>query len=90
MLSNKGKTVYESFKDVIILQFCHRVHRKTGDDLTAADKAYNDRGQKFLEIMGRLRDCEWTFDDYYSLCERQLGRLSITERAAFAEAPLIM
>ena len=89
-LSNRGKTVYDTFKDVIILQFCHRVHRRTGENLTDEDKGYNLRGQKFLEVMGRLRDCEWTFDDYYWLLERHLSRLSITERAAFAEAPLIM
>jgi hypothetical protein len=89
-LSNRGKTVYDTFKDVIILQFCHRVHRRTGENLTDEDKSYNARGQKFLEIMGRLRDCEWTFQDYYWLLERHLSRLSITERAAFAEAPLIM
>ena len=88
--SNQGKIIYESFEDVIILQFCHRVHRLTGDALTADDKAYNERGRHFLEVMGRLRDCEWTEEDYYWLCNRKLSKLSPTEKAAFAEAPLIM
>ena len=28
--SNMGKLVYESFEDVIVLQFCHSVHREIG------------------------------------------------------------
>ena len=90
VLSNTGKLVYESFDDVIILQFCHRVHRRVGEGLSAEDDAYNQRGRRFLEVMGRLRDCEWTREDYEWLCERKLGRLPPTAKAAFAEAPLIM
>ena len=45
--SNQGKTVYDTFEDVIILQYCHRVHRRTGDNLSEADQAYDERGQRF-------------------------------------------
>ena len=90
VFSNQGKLIYESFEDVIILQYCHRVHRRSGEGLTAEDEAYNARGRRFLEVMGRLRDCEWTEADYWWLCERKLSKLPPTERAAFAEAPLIM
>ena len=40
--------------------------------------------------MGRLRDCAWTKSDYYWLCQRKLSQLPPSEKAAFAEAPLIM
>jgi hypothetical protein len=39
LFSNQGKMIYDTFEDVIILQFCHRVHRLTGEDLSADDKA---------------------------------------------------
>ena len=87
--SNQGRAVYETFDDVIILQHCHRVHKLTGE-LNAQDKAYNERGRRFLEVMGRLRDCNWTQEDYFWLCERKLSQLKPTEKAAFAEAPFIM
>ena len=90
LLSNQGKTIYDSFDDVIILQFCHRIRRKTGEALSAEDAKYNDDGRRFLEVMNRLRDCTWTVEDYFWLCERKLGRLSPTDRADFVEAPLIM
>ena len=90
LFSNQGKTVYDTFEDAIILQFCHRVHRRVGADLGAEDVAYNDRGRRFLGVMSRLRDCTWTREDYFFLCERKLSKLSALERAQFAQAPLIM
>ena len=89
-LSNRGKHVFDTFRDVIILQRSHRVHRLVGDDLTAEQEAYNARGQRYLDIMARLRDCTWTEDDYYTLCRRKLGHLSFAERATFVDAPRIM
>ena len=40
--------------------------------------------------MSRLRDCTWTQDDYWFLCKRKISQLTPTERAGFADAPLIM
>ena len=78
------------FKKVIILQHCHRIHQLAGDNLSADDISYNVRGQQFLEIMTRLRDCLWTEEDYYTLCKRKLSQLSFSARSSFADAPCIM
>ena len=65
VLSNVGKLVYDSFDEVIILQQCHRLTFKEGKDLKPEEKAFNDRAQRFLEVVTRLRDCKWTPEDYY-------------------------
>ena len=78
------------FDQVIILQHCHRIRRVAGDSLSADEVAYNARGQEFLEIMTRLRDCIWTEEDYYTLCKRKLSQLSFSARSNFTEAPCIM
>ena len=79
-MSNEGLRVYSSFDDVIVLQQCHRIHQRAGD-LTEADVAYNERGQRFLAILCRLRDCAWTEEDYYWLCKRKKSQLGLRERA---------
>jgi len=66
------------------------VHRRTGADLNAEDIDYNAQGNRFLEVMKRFRDCTWTEEDYYWLCKRKLSALTPTEKASFAEAPIIM
>ena len=40
--------------------------------------------------MHRLRDLEWTLEDYYWLCRRKLSMLSLAERQRFHNAPVIM
>ena len=88
-LANSGHLAYDSFSDVIILQTCHRIRQK--DDTNDPEAvAYNERGQRFLKIMTRLRDCLWNEEDYYWLCKRKLGQLSFAEKSAFADAPVIM
>ena len=82
--------MYDTFRHVIILQHCHRIRQVAGDVLSADDVAYNARGQEFLAIMTRLRDCLWTEKDYYTLCKRKLSQLSFSARANFADAPCIM
>ena len=82
-MSNQGLQVFSSFDKVIVLQQCHRVRQKTGADLTVEDREYNERGQRFLGIMTRLRDCTWTERDYYWLCRLKMSQLSLTARAAF-------
>ena len=37
-----------------------------------------------------MRDLEWTPKDYYWLCRRKRGQLSLAERRRFADAPVIM
>ena len=69
-LSNRGLGIYAQFDDVIILTTCHRLETKKGEDLSAEDIAYNDRAQRFIELLHRLRDLEWTLEDYYWLCRR--------------------
>ena len=66
LFSNAGKLIYDSFEEVVILQFCHRVHRRSGCDLTT-EFDYNEQGNRFLEVMKRFRDCTWTEDDFYWL-----------------------
>ena len=73
-----------------MLQHCHRIHQREGSDLTEEDVAYNDRGQRFLHIMNRLRDCTWTEEDYYWLCKRKMNQLPLAERTNFVDAPVIM
>merc|ERR1712039_676550 len=52
-LANTGHLAYDTFSDVIILQTCHRIRqRDDADDPQAV--AYNERGQRFLQIMTRL------------------------------------
>jgi hypothetical protein len=89
-LSNRGRLVFETFQEAIVLQHCHRIRRIAGSQLTEDERAYNDRGRAFLEVVTRLRDCSWTEADYYALCRRKLGSLSLAERAAFVDAPRIM
>ena len=88
-LANQGHLAYDQFSDIIILQTCHRIRRKA-DAVDPESVAYNERGQRFLGIMNRLRDCVWNEEDYYWLCKRKLGQLSFSEKSSFADAPVIM
>ena len=90
LMSNQGLHVFSTFDEVIVLQQCHRIHQREGESLTEEDFAYNERGQRFLSIMCRLRDCVWDDKDYYWLCKRKMSQLSMDERASFADAPVIM
>ena len=67
-MSNQGLHIFSSFDKVIILQRCHRVHQRQGATLTDEDIAYDERGQRFLQVVTRLRDCAWTENDYYWIC----------------------
>ena len=89
-MSNAGLHVFSTFGDVIVLQICHRIHKLEGavDEKEAAE--YNARGQRFLEVVTRLRDCTWTEEDYYWLSQRKLSHISLEERAKFKEAPVLM
>ena len=89
LLSNRGLSVYAEFTKVIILTKAHRL-TKVENPETEEDHAFNDRADRFVNVLRRLRDLEWTVEDYYWLCKRKRGYLSLREREAFADAPVIM
>jgi hypothetical protein len=88
-LSNAGLEVYRTFEDVVILTTCHRLAR-IDDPRTPADHEFNERAERFVHVLRRLRDLEWTAEDYFWLCQRKVGRLSFQERARFADAPVLL
>ena len=72
-LSNVGLNVYEHFNEVIILTHVHRLHTLDKENLSEEEKEYNERARRFIEIMHRSRDLEWTLEDYDWLCRRKLS-----------------
>ena len=72
LMPNQGHYVYTRFDEVVMLQQCHHIHQLKGGDLSGDDVAYNERGQRFMAIMGRLRDCAWTEEDYYWFSRRKI------------------
>ena len=89
-MSNSGLNVFSSFDDVIILKNCHRIHKLENAEDEEMAAAYNAPGQRFLDVVTRLRDCSWTDEDYYWLSKRKISHLSMEERAAFKNAPVLM
>ena len=57
---------------------------------TQAEFDFNARAERFVSVLRRLRDLEWTREDYYWLCKRKRSQLSFAERASFSDAPVIM
>ena len=88
-LSNRGLEVYSSFTKVIVLTKTHRL-TMIKEPKTKAEHEFNARAEKFVAVLRRLRDLEWTCEDYYWLCKRKRSQLSFAERASFADAPVIM
>ena len=60
--SNKGLAIYADFHDVIVLSTAHRIQTFKAPS-NETECAYNARAQRFLEILHRLRDLEWTVED---------------------------
>ena len=89
-LSNRGMDIYAGFDEVVVLTTCHRLRFLDKDTLTEEEKAYNDRAARFMKVLHGLRDLTWTLEDYYWLCKRKKSNLTITERASFHDAPVIM
>ena len=88
-LSNRGLEVYGSFTKVVVLTKTHRL-TMIDDPKSKEDFAFNDRAERFVKVLRRLRDLEWTCEDYYWLCNCKRSQLSYAERARFADAPVIM
>ena len=63
-LSNTGLDIYNSFEHVIVLQTVHRL-KQIEDPVTASDYAYNERSDRFLEVLHRIRDMSITAEDYF-------------------------
>ena len=89
LLSNRGLSVYSEFTHVIVLTKTHRL-TKIDDPQTEADHAFNERAERFVQMLRRLRDLEWTIDDYYWLCKRKRSNLTLRQREEFATAPVLM
>ena len=70
LLSNKGLDIYSEFQDVIILTTVRRLS-VIDNPQTEEDRAYNERAQRFITVLHRLRDLDWDIDDYYWLCKRK-------------------
>ena len=89
LLSNRGLHVYASFTKVVILTKTHRL-ATIDDPQPPEDHAFNERAKKFVSVLRRVRDLEWTPEDCYWLCRRKRGQMSIADRKGFADAPVIM
>ena len=68
---------------------CHRL-ATIACPATEAERAYNDRADRFVQLLHRLRDLEWTAEDYFWLCKRKGSQLALMERKKFADAPVLM
>ena len=88
-LSNRGLDIYANFPQVILLTKAHRL-TKIENPVSDEDHAFNERADRFVQVLRRLRDLDWTTEDYYWLRKRKRSQLSYAERALFADAPVIL
>ena len=91
-LSNKGLQIYREFDKVIILTTCHRINyvSENAKPLTEEEQMYNLRADRFMHTLHRLRDLQWTTDDYHWLMTRKRGMLSMQDQLKFQDAIEIM
>ena len=88
-LSNRGLKVYSAFVNVVVLTTCHRLV-KIDNPSTDEERTFNDRAERFVQLLRRLRDLEWTAEDYFWLCKRKASQLALPDRKKFAGAPVLM
>ena len=88
-LSNIGLSVYAEFEEVVILTHVHRMSH-ISDPKSDEDVSYNERAERYWNIMHRLRDYNITLDDYCWLCRRKHAKLTLAERTFFQDAPRLM
>ena len=88
-VSNRGLDIYAEFQEVIILQTVHRANLYA-NPTTDAERAYNDRGARFQSILTRLRNMDLTHDDYFWLCGLKRSTMSLEQRVAFKNKPVLM
>ena len=94
-LSDAAELFMNEFQDVALLRKIWRLD--DGNDTMSAEErsAYRAEGDKFLEVLRRIADLEWTPEDHAWLTQRCRSVLERTERgreelAAFDHAPLLM
>ena len=63
---------------------------KIDNPKTAADREFNDRADRFVQVLKRLRDLNWTLEDYFWLCTRKRSQLRLQEQSRFNDAVIIM
>ena len=94
-LSNDAELFMQEFEDVALLRRVWRLD-DGNDDMSPEDRAaYRAEADKFLEILGRMADLEWTPADHAWFQQRMRRVLETTERgreefAAFDHTPLLM
>ena len=88
-LSNTGREIYSEFDKVIVLQTTHRLAYVENPE-TPEDQAYNERADRFLSLLHRMRDLTLTVDDYFWLCDLKRSKKTLSERNAFKTAPVLM
>jgi hypothetical protein len=88
-MSNTGLRVFASFDEVVVLTTCHRLVT-IEEPVTDEEREFNARAERFVQVLRRLRDLEWTAEDYFWLCKRSAGQLTLPERRRFADAPVHM
>ena len=77
-LVDSGVLFRKSFDDVVLLREVHRVD-KGDDSMSEAERtAYSAEADRFLEIITKMADCEWDFDDYKFLQARNKSFLRRT------------
>jgi len=89
-LTNRGLLLYREFNEVVVLTTCHRVTLDVQHLQGAEAEAYRARAQRFVELLHKVRDLTLTPADYFELCKRKRAFLSLRERQAFDQAPVMM
>ena len=94
-LSDDAELFMNEFEDVALLRQVWRLD--DGNDTMSAEErsAYRAEADKFLEVLRRMADLEWTREDHAWLAQRNRSVLERTERgrqelASFDHAPLLM
>ena len=88
-LSNVGLDLWNTFDEVIVLSAVHRL-RTVDQPSTDAEHEYNALALRWVHCLRRVRDADVSLEDYYWLCDRKRSKLSMSERAQFNNAPVIM
>ena len=89
VLSNQGLDIYSTFDYVVRLTHCHRINI-IKEPKNESEVEYNTRANLFLDFLHRLRDLKITDDDYAWICRRKKSFLSVSEKASFDGAPVLM
>ena len=94
-LSNDAELFMKEFEDVTLLRRVWRLDDGTDDMSPEEREAYRAEADKFLEVLGRMADLEWTPADHAWLQQRRRSVLEGSERgrqelAVFEHAPILM